>query len=101
MKLKTPEINAELTLITKSNPIARQMFYCRGEADKHSIGKHNTQKIERKNLNYRTWVKRLQRKTTCFSKSEFLHNTVIGLQLINVIEFERGFLFNYSFDPLP
>jgi insertion element IS1 protein InsB len=55
----------------------------------HSIGKRNTQKIERKNLNFRTWVKRLQRKTICFSKSEFLHDTVIGL-LINVVEFERG-----------
>jgi insertion element IS1 protein InsB len=25
------------------------------EADKHEIGKRNTQKIERKNLNFRTW----------------------------------------------
>lgn len=34
------------------------------EADKHEIGKRNTQKIERKNLNFRTWIKRLTRKTT-------------------------------------
>ncbi|MSP26900.1 MAG: transposase, partial [Methylococcales bacterium] len=27
------------------------------EADKHEIGKRNTQKIERKNLNFRTWIK--------------------------------------------
>jgi len=59
------------------------------EATRHSIGKRNTQKIERKNLNFRTWIKRLQRRTICFSKSEFLHDTVIGL-LINIIEFERG-----------
>jgi len=27
------------------------------EADKHQVGKRNTQKIERKNLNFRTWIK--------------------------------------------
>lgn len=56
------------------------------EADKHQIGKSNTQKIERKNLNFRTWIKRLTRKTICFSKLELLHDTVIGL-LINKVEF--------------
>ena len=56
------------------------------EADKHEIGKRNTQKIERKNLNFRTWIKRLNRKTICFSKLELLHDTVIGL-LINKVEF--------------
>ncbi|WP_243221633.1 IS1 family transposase [Methylobacter sp. S3L5C] len=33
------------------------------DADKHEIGKRNTQKIERKNLNFRTWIKRLACKT--------------------------------------
>ena len=56
------------------------------EADKHEIGKSNTQKIERKNLNFRTWIKRLARKTICFSKLEKMHDIVIGL-LINKIEF--------------
>ncbi|EGW21481.1 IS1 transposase [Methylobacter tundripaludum SV96] len=56
------------------------------EADKHQVGKRNTQKIERKNLNFRTWIKRLTRKTICFSKVETLHDTVIGL-LINKVEF--------------
>ena len=56
------------------------------EPDKHEIGKRNTQKIERKNLNFRTWIKRLNRKTICFSKLEVLHDTVIGL-LINKVEF--------------
>ena len=58
------------------------------EADKHEIGKRNTQKIERKNLNFRTWIKRLTRKTICFSKLESMHDTVIGL-LINKVEFGR------------
>ncbi|MFK0574090.1 IS1 family transposase, partial [Endozoicomonas sp.] len=34
--------------------------------EKHEIGKRNTQKIERKNLNFRTWIKRLARKSICF-----------------------------------
>jgi len=44
----------------------------------HSVGKRNTQKIERKNLNFRAWIKRLARKTICFSKSELMHDTVIS-----------------------
>lgn len=52
----------------------------------HEVGKRNTQKIERKNLNFRTWIKRLARKTICFSKLELMHDTVIGL-LINKVEF--------------
>jgi insertion element IS1 protein InsB len=38
-------------------------------ADKVKVGKWNTQKIERKHLSLRTWVKRLARKTICFLKS--------------------------------
>jgi insertion element IS1 protein InsB len=53
---------------------------------KHEVGKRNTQKIERKNLNLWTWIKRLTRKTICFSKSVVMHDTVIGL-LINKVEF--------------
>jgi insertion element IS1 protein InsB len=56
------------------------------DTDKHEVGKHNTQKIERKNLNLRTWIKRLTRKTICFSKSVLMHDIVIGL-LINKVEF--------------
>ena len=56
------------------------------DEDKHEVGKANTQKIERKNLNLRTWVKRLARKTICFSKVEAMHDAVIGL-LINKVEF--------------
>ena len=52
----------------------------------HDVGKRNTQKIERKNLNLRTWIKRLTRRTICFSKLEKMHDIVIGL-LINKVEF--------------
>ena len=52
----------------------------------HLIGKCNTQKIERKHLTLRTRIKRLARKTICFSKSEQMHDIVIGL-FINREEF--------------
>lgn len=58
------------------------------EAGKHEIGKIKTQKIERKNLNFRTWIKRLTRRTICFSKLDKMHDIVIGL-LINKVEFGR------------
>ena len=37
------------------------------DADEHQPGKRNTQKIERKHLTLRTRIKRLVRKTICFS----------------------------------
>ena len=48
-------------------------------ADVHSPGKRNTQKIERKHLTLRTRIKRLVRKTICFSKTTQMHDIVIGL----------------------
>ena len=50
-------------------------------AEKHCIGKKDTWKIERTNLNFRTHLKRLHRKTICFSKNEVLHDKVIGLYI--------------------
>ena len=58
-------------------------------SEQHEIGKRNTQNIERKNLNFRTRIKRLTRKTICFSRSEIMHDTVIGLY-INRYEFGRN-----------
>jgi IS1 family transposase/transposase-like protein len=52
----------------------------------HSVGKCNTQKIERKHLTLRTRIKRLARKTICFSKSIVMHDIVLGL-FINRFEF--------------
>lgn len=45
----------------------------------HAIGKEGTRNIERHNLNFRTHIKRLQRRTICFSKSEEMHDAVIKL----------------------
>ena len=43
------------------------------------MGKENTQKIESKHLNLRTRIKGLVRRTLCFSKTEHMHDLVIGL----------------------
>jgi len=45
----------------------------------HLVGKEGTRNIERHNLNFRTHVKRLQRRTICFSKSVEMHDAVIKL----------------------
>ncbi len=50
------------------------------------VSKFKMQKIERKHLTLRTRIKRLARKTICFSKSEEMHDLVIGL-FINRHEF--------------
>jgi len=58
------------------------------DEQQHTVGKANTQRIERKHLTLRTRLKRLARKTICFSKTEKMHDTVIGL-FINRHEFGR------------
>jgi IS1 family transposase len=52
----------------------------------HTVGKRHTQKIERKHTTLRARIKRLVRKTICFSRSTFMHDLVIGL-FINRYEF--------------
>ena len=62
------------------------MFYTDGNpvytkyipAEKLTVTKKNTQKIERNHLTLRTRLKRLARKTLCFSKSMILHIAVVG-----------------------
>ena len=51
-----------------------------------TLGKENTQKIESKHINLRTRIKRLVRRTICFSKTITMHDLVIGL-FINRYEF--------------
>ena len=56
------------------------------EAARHFPGKRQTQRIERKHLTLRTRIKRLARKTICFSRSVQMHDLVIGL-FVNRYEF--------------
>jgi IS1 family transposase len=50
-------------------------------ATSHVVRKKYTQRIERHNLNLRTHIKRLTRRTICFSKSEEMHDKIIGWYL--------------------
>jgi insertion element IS1 protein InsB len=56
------------------------------DAAEHQPGKRHMQKIERTHLRLRTRIKRLTRKTICFSKSIQMHDLVIGL-FVNRYEF--------------
>jgi len=70
-------------------PFGIKRFYTDGwgayerhlDSAQHQVGKANTQKIERKHLTLRTRIKRLARRTLCFSKSEVVHDIVIGLYI--------------------
>ena len=53
-------------------------------------GKKNTQRIERDHLTLRTRIKRLCRKTICFSKNKEIHIAVVGT-FINIAFFGREF----------
>ena len=54
--------------------------------EQHTVGKLTMQKIERKHLTLRTRLKRLARKTLCFSRSHLMHDLLIGLYM-NRVEF--------------
>ena len=53
------------------------------------LGKKNTQKIERNHLTLRTRIKRITRKSICFSKNKDIHQTVIG-SFINIFFWGRN-----------
>ena len=59
------------------------------EPSTHTVGKQHTQKIERKHTTLRARIKRLVRKTICFSKSIQMHDLVIGL-FINRFAYGRA-----------
>ena len=57
--------------------------------EQQTVGKLSMQKIERKHLTLRTRLKRLARKTLCFSRSFLMHDLLIGLYM-NRVEFGRA-----------
>lgn len=59
--------------------------------DQRWIGKLWTQRIERHNLNFRTHLKRLHRKTICFSKTERMHDAVIKLYVNYINQAQHHF----------
>ena len=52
--------------------------------EQHTVGKLTRQKIERKHLTLRTRLKRLARKTLCFSRSWVMHDLLNGLYMNRV-----------------
>jgi insertion element IS1 protein InsB len=56
--------------------------------EQHVVGKQHMQTIESKHITLRTRIKRLVRRTICFSKTTTMHDLVIGL-FINRYEFGR------------
>ena len=74
-----------LRAITEMQREMNQMF-SRFFGEGEQVGKRRTQQLERKHLTLRTRIKRLVRKTICFSRSVKMHDIVIGL-FINRFEF--------------
>ena len=60
--------------------------HCHLAPDQHVVSKRRTPQLERKHLTLRTRIKRLVRKTLCFSRSVHMHDIVSGL-FINRFEF--------------
>ena len=56
---------------------------------KHTVGKEHMQRIESKRITLQAPIKRLVRRTICFSKTERMHDPVIGL-FVNRYEFGRA-----------
>jgi insertion element IS1 protein InsB len=86
-----------LKLQTLLAPFGITKFYTDGwgayerhlAAAQHQGGKEHTQKIESQHINLRTRIKRLVRRTLCFSKPERRHALVSGL-FINREEFGQA-----------
>src|SRR5262249_22668269 len=84
--VRTTQRRRLLQAPTALEPFGITQFYTDGwgayerhiDAKKHHVGKENTQKIESKHINLRTRMKRLVRRTLCFSKTEQMHDLVIG-----------------------
>ncbi|UIA83488.1 IS1 family transposase [Erwinia tracheiphila] len=81
-----PTLRRLLALLSKFNlafymadawPVYKVLLSATG----HVVSKKYTQRTERHNLNLRTHIKRLTRRTICFSKSEEMHDKIIGWYL--------------------
>src|SRR5437660_803019 len=90
-------ISAGLKLHQLLEPFGITKFYPDGwgayerhlDTAQHHVGKENTQTIESKHINLRTRIKRFMHRTLCFSKTERMHDLVIGL-FIKRYEFGRA-----------
>jgi insertion element IS1 protein InsB len=53
-------------------------------AERHTISQSETLNLERHNLNFRTHLKRLHRRTICFSKSSEMHAGVMSTSSLSI-----------------
>ncbi|WP_162549805.1 IS1 family transposase [Hymenobacter nivis] len=53
--------------------------------EQRQTGKAPMQRLERKHLTWRTRLKRLTRKTICFSKKQFFHDGLIPLFIFHFL----------------
>jgi len=92
-----PPVTSEFLELNKLlEPFGIMKYYVDGwgayerhpDPNEHRVGKDYTQKIESKHIRLRTRIKRLVRRTICFSKTERMHDLVIVL-FINRYEFGR------------
>ena len=74
--------------ITRFYPEGGGAYERHMEPEQHAVGKQHTQKIASKHINLRTRIKRLVRRTMCLSKTERMHDLVIGL-FVSRYEFGR------------
>lgn len=72
-----------LSSLTVTNLLGQQIYFLRKTQlipeTIHQTGRNRTNKIERMNLTLRTHLKRLNRKTICFSKSEEMLNSSLSI----------------------
>jgi insertion element IS1 protein InsB len=93
MGRRTDATFRKLLRLLKLNGIRVKIWFCDDwgayprclNPNKIVVGKANTQTIERKNLDFRTRIKRLQRRTNAFSKSIEMHDAVIALFINRVL----------------
>ena len=57
------------------------MYHRHLPPEQHTVGKLTRQKSKRKHLTLRTRLKRLARKTLCFSRSNLMHDPLIGVYM--------------------
>ena len=86
------EDQALLRLKALRAPLGIRRFYTDGwgayrrhlDPRRHVVGKRRTQQLERKHLTLRTRIKRLVRKTICFSRSVQMHDIIRAIASIQI-----------------
>ncbi|MDR1055719.1 MAG: IS1 family transposase [Prevotellaceae bacterium] len=79
IKKRTDDIFLKLFCFLSLIPISMYFTNDWGAYTRHYTGKDTAWKIERKNLNFRMHIKRLNTKTICYFRNEQIHDYMIGI----------------------